>query len=34
MAGRNDRFIKIVIWVVVTMMVITFAATIIPAFSG
>ncbi len=34
MAGKNDRFVRIVIWVIVTMMVITFAATILPAFSG
>ena len=34
MAGNNDRFIKIVIWVIVVTMVITFAATILPALTG
>ncbi len=33
MAGKNDRFLKIVIWVIVVMMVITFVAALLPSFS-
>jgi hypothetical protein len=33
MAGKNDKFIKIVIWVVVAMMVLTFIAALLPTLS-
>lgn len=33
MTGKNDRFIKIVVWVVVAMMVATFVAAILPTLS-
>lgn len=33
MAGSRDKWIKIVIWVVVAMMVLTLMATLLPALS-
>lgn len=33
MARRNDRYIKIVIWVVVAMMVMTFVAALLPVLT-
>lgn len=33
MAGKNDRFVKIVIWVVVAMMVLTFVAALLPTLT-
>jgi hypothetical protein len=33
MAGKNDRFVKIVIWIVVAMMVLTFIAALLPTIS-
>ncbi len=33
MARKNDRFIKIVIWVVVAMMVLTFMAALLPSIT-
>jgi len=33
MAGKNDRFVKIVIWVVVATMVLTFVAALLPSLS-
>jgi hypothetical protein len=33
MAKRNDKFIKIVIWVVVAMMVMTFVAALLPVLT-
>jgi hypothetical protein len=33
MAGNNNRFVKIVIWVVVATMVLTFVAALLPSLS-
>ena len=33
MARKNDRFVKIVIWVVVAMMVMTFVAALLPVLT-
>ncbi len=33
MAGSNNKFIKIVIWVIVAMMVLTFVAALLPTLS-
>lgn len=33
MTRKNDRFIKIVIWVVVAMMVLTFMAALLPSIT-
>ncbi len=33
MARKNDKFIKIVIWVVVAMMVMTFVAALLPVLT-
>jgi hypothetical protein len=33
MAKKNDKFIKIVIWVVVAMMVMTFVAALLPVLT-
>lgn len=33
MARKNDKFIRIVIWVVVAMMVLTFVAALLPTLS-
>jgi hypothetical protein len=33
MARQNDKFIKIVIWVVVAMMVLTFVAALLPVLT-
>jgi hypothetical protein len=33
MARQNDRYIKIVIWVVVAMMVMTFVAALLPVLT-
>jgi len=33
MGGNNNRFVKIVVWVVVAMMVATFVAAILPTIS-
>ncbi len=33
MARKNDKFIKIVIWVIVATMVLTFAATLLPTLT-
>jgi len=33
MARKNDKFVKIVIWVVVAMMVMTFVAALLPVLT-
>ncbi len=33
MAGNNNRFVKIVIWIVVATMVLTFVAALLPSLS-
>lgn len=33
MAQKNDKFVKIVIWVVVAMMVMTFVAALLPVLT-